>query len=240
MTSAVSGVSTANRSRPGPPLRSGRTARRARTPTTRQDCRIVADVNSIQRYWAGSAARELHAGDTVFFTGSIQTGCGSARSQVGPFYCPADKQVYIDLGFFDELQSQFGAQGGPFAEAYVIAHEYGHHVQDLLGDARARPSGQRARGRLGPRRSCRRTATRGSGPTRGRDRADRAAHAGRHQRGHRRGGGGRRRPHPGARPRARSTPRPGRTARRSSGAGGSRPATRPGRPAACDTFTGSI
>jgi predicted metalloprotease len=102
----------------------------------RQDCRIVAVVNSLQEFWNGvfeRSNRQYQYADTVFFTDQVQTGCGFASSQVGPFYCPRDAQVYIDLGFFDELQSRFGAGDAPFAQAYVIAHEYGHHVQNMLG-----------------------------------------------------------------------------------------------------------
>jgi predicted metalloprotease len=101
----------------------------------RQDCRIVGVVNSVQAFWNTvfqRSGRQYPYADTVFFTGEVQTECGFASSQVGPFYCPRDQQVYIDLGFFDELESRFGA-GGDFAEAYVIAHEYGHHVQNQLG-----------------------------------------------------------------------------------------------------------
>jgi uncharacterized protein len=102
----------------------------------RQDCRIVGVVNSVQTFWNGvftRSNRQYPYADTVFFTGQVQTGCGVAGSEVGPFYCPQDQQVYIDLDFFDELQSRFGAGGAPFAQAYVIAHEYGHHVQNQLG-----------------------------------------------------------------------------------------------------------
>jgi uncharacterized protein len=102
----------------------------------RQDCRIVAVVNSVQKFWDGvfqRSNRQYQYVNTVFFSGQVDTACGTADSQVGPFYCPRDKLVYIDLGFFDELQSRFGVGSATFVQAYVIAHEYGHHVQDQLG-----------------------------------------------------------------------------------------------------------
>jgi predicted metalloprotease len=102
----------------------------------RDDCRIVAVVNSVQGFWDGvfqRSNRRYQYVDTVFFTDSANTGCGYASSAVGPFYCPADKLVYIDLGFFDDVKNQLGVEVTPFVQAYVIAHEYGHHVQDQLG-----------------------------------------------------------------------------------------------------------
>jgi predicted metalloprotease len=97
-----------------------------------EDCRIVAFVNSIQEYWSGQI-KGYELSPTVFFTNRTSTACGPATTAVGPFYCPSDAKVYIDLGFYQELTTKLGATGGPLAEAYVLAHEYGHHVQDLLG-----------------------------------------------------------------------------------------------------------
>jgi predicted metalloprotease len=96
------------------------------------DCRMQGAATSLDLYWQtqvdGYAAPEL-----ILFDASVQTGCGNATSAVGPFYCPPDQTVYIDTAFFGQLQSQFGASGGPLAQMYIVAHEWGHHIQNIVG-----------------------------------------------------------------------------------------------------------
>ncbi|RJQ77428.1 hypothetical protein D5S17_15920 [Pseudonocardiaceae bacterium YIM PH 21723] len=99
-------------------------------------CALTLVVNSVQAYWTDQFARSgqtYQKSKTNFFNGAVNTGCGNATSDVGPFYCPADNQVYIDVTFFKELESKFGAVNSNFVKAYVLGHEYGHHIQNLLG-----------------------------------------------------------------------------------------------------------
>jgi len=93
---------------------------------------VVANVQDTWKRIFAEGGQTYEPTTLRLFTSGIQTGCGAASSQVGPFYCPADRHVYIDLTFFRELQSRFQA-AGDFAQAYVIAHEFGHHVQNVLG-----------------------------------------------------------------------------------------------------------
>ena len=104
-------------------------------PTDPQGQFVDAVTDDVQTTWDDifqRSGKTYQDTSVVLYEGATNTGCGQANSDVGPFYCPADGLVYLDTGFFHELEQRFGAPGD-FAEAYVIAHEIGHHVQDLLG-----------------------------------------------------------------------------------------------------------
>jgi len=127
------GVSTGPDVSPGP---GGAPAARKGTPAEEQIADFISFVlDDVQNTWArefAKAGREYQRARLVLFTDATRSGCGFAESAAGPFYCPADSKVYIDLGFYNELRNRFGAPGD-FAQAYVLAHEVGHHVQHLLG-----------------------------------------------------------------------------------------------------------
>jgi predicted metalloprotease len=105
-------------------------------PQSDTDQQLAYIVESIELFWDEefrASGKDYPETKLVLFEDATQSACGPASSATGPFYCPADQKVYLDLGFFDELESRFGAQGGDFALAYVVAHEYGHHIQTVLG-----------------------------------------------------------------------------------------------------------
>ena len=109
-------------------------------PQSDVDQFVAYVVQDVQAYWTESFAasgREYPVTKLALFEGQTSSACGPASAATGPFYCPADQKVYLDLGFFDELQRRFGAEGGDFAIAYVIAHEFGHHVQTVTGVSNA-------------------------------------------------------------------------------------------------------
>ena len=118
------------------------------TGDTLQNCRTGADANahiecrmkgaaaSLEAYWSKempALGAQYTSPQFVLFTGQTSTGCGAASSATGPFYCPPDQTVYLDTAFYDELRTRFGASGGPLAELYVVAHEWGHHIQNIGG-----------------------------------------------------------------------------------------------------------
>lgn len=113
----------------------------------RVDCRMRGAAASLEDYWQEAAPADLAVAyrppqDFVLFDQTVSTACGGATSATGPFYCPPDQTIYLDVTFYDELESRFGADAGPLAQMYVVAHEWGHHVQNLAGTLERSQDGQ--------------------------------------------------------------------------------------------------
>ena len=107
----------------------------AEQANTDRECRLSATIDSLDTYWAAAipaAGGEFSQPGVFAFTDTVATACGNATKATGPFYCPPDTTIYLDVTFFDQL-TQLGAEDGPLAEQYVIAHEYGHHIQHITG-----------------------------------------------------------------------------------------------------------
>lgn len=107
----------------------------AEQANTDRECLYSGTLDSLDTFWSAAlpaAGGQFSQPDAVSFTSAVATGCGNASSSTGPFYCPPDATIYVDVSFFDQL-AQLGAEDGPLAEQYVIAHEYGHHIQNITG-----------------------------------------------------------------------------------------------------------
>lgn len=97
------------------------------------ECRMAAASDSLDRYWSTQVGNYRSPGTVQLFTGQTESACGPASSATGPFYCPPDETIYIDVAFFETLRSDYGASGGSLAQMYVLAHEWGHHISNLIG-----------------------------------------------------------------------------------------------------------
>ncbi|GAB2560951.1 KPN_02809 family neutral zinc metallopeptidase [Leucobacter ruminantium] len=100
---------------------------------TDAECRMAATSDSLDRYWASQVGNYRGPSDVVLYDGQTQSACGTASGATGPFYCPADEAIYLDVAFFDTLSSDYGASDGSLAQMYVLAHEWGHHISNLIG-----------------------------------------------------------------------------------------------------------
>ncbi|MEJ6488374.1 neutral zinc metallopeptidase [Leucobacter sp. USCH14] len=100
---------------------------------TDDECRMNATADSLDRFWAEEVGNYRSPGPVILFDGQTQSGCGAASAATGPFYCPADETIYIDVAFFDTLSGEYGASDGSLAQMYVLAHEWGHHISNLIG-----------------------------------------------------------------------------------------------------------
>lgn len=129
LTGLVGGGATSGEQEQGQALTECTTAEKANSDI---DCRIAGAADSLDTYWEGEIDG-YRTTNVVLFTDQVNTGCGGATSATGPFYCPADESIYVDTAFYDDLRSRFGSSGGPLAEMYVIAHEWGHHIQNSTG-----------------------------------------------------------------------------------------------------------
>lgn len=97
------------------------------------ECRMAATADSLDRYWESQVGNYRAPAPVVLFEGQTQSQCGTASSATGPFYCPPEERIYVDVSFFDTLRRDYGASEGSLAEMYVLAHEWGHHISKLIG-----------------------------------------------------------------------------------------------------------